>query len=112
MHLLLFLLPEHMVKPVIKGIIHTLHITTTGKGLAFAFPLTHMKGISLSRKEIFESRHDTKVKVQKEKEEQEHIKDEIKEELKRERKVEKKNKKLLKKLNEAISEEISEKDDK
>ncbi len=51
--LLLFLLPQSLVNPVIKSIIHTLHLTTTGKGIAFAFPLSHMKGISLSRHDIF-----------------------------------------------------------
>ena len=51
--LLLFLLPQHLVNEVIKSIIHTLHITTTGKGVAFAFPLSHMKGISLSKEDIF-----------------------------------------------------------
>ena len=58
--LLLFLLPNKMVNPVIKSIIHSLHITTEGKGIAFAFPLTHMKGISLSRHDIFENRKDHK----------------------------------------------------
>ena len=58
--MLLFLLPQKMVNPVIKSIIHSLHITTTGKGIAFAFPLTHMKGISLSRHDIFENRKDHK----------------------------------------------------
>jgi len=76
--LLLFLLPERLVNPVIKSIIHSLHITTTGKGLAFAFPLTHMKGISLSRKEIFESRHEEKIKEKKQQEEEHnHIKEEV-----------------------------------
>lgn len=51
--LLLFLLPQHLVNDVIKSVIHTLHITTTGKGIAFAFPLSHMKGISLSKEDIF-----------------------------------------------------------
>ncbi len=51
--LLLFLLPQHLVNEVIKSIIHTLHITTTGQGVAFAFPLSHMKGISLSKEAIF-----------------------------------------------------------
>lgn len=60
--LLLFLLPEIRVNAVIKSIIHSLHITTTGKGIAFAFPLTHMKGISLSRRDIFEARHEEKLK--------------------------------------------------
>ena len=58
--LLLFLLPQSLVKPVIKSIIHSLHITTTGKGIAFAFPLTHMKGISLKRHDIFVNRKDHK----------------------------------------------------
>ncbi|AXH08940.1 permease [Malaciobacter halophilus] len=58
--LLLFLLPSGMVNSVIKAIIHSLHITTIGKGIAFAFPLTHMKGISLSRHDIFTHRKDHK----------------------------------------------------
>ena len=58
--LLLFLLPQSLVNPVIKSIIHTLHITTSGKGIAFAFPLSHMKGISLSRHDIFVNRKDHK----------------------------------------------------
>ncbi|RXK02888.1 DUF1538 domain-containing protein [Halarcobacter bivalviorum] len=58
--LLLFLLPQSLVNPVIKSIIHSLHITTSGKGIAFAFPLTHMKGISLSRHDIFVNRKDHK----------------------------------------------------
>ncbi len=56
--LLLFLLPQSLVNPVIKSVIHSLHITTSGKGIAFAFPLTHMKGISLSRHDIFVNRKD------------------------------------------------------
>jgi len=51
--LLLFLLPEYLVNDVVKSIIHSLDLTTTGKGVAFAFPLTHMKGISLSKEDIF-----------------------------------------------------------
>ncbi|QKF81160.1 DUF1538 family protein [Halarcobacter ebronensis] len=58
--MLLFLLPQSLVNPVIKSIIHSLHITTTGKGIAFAFPLSHMKGISLSRHDIFVNRKDHK----------------------------------------------------
>ena len=55
-NLLLFLLPKYKVNEVIKSIIHSLHITTSGKGVAFAFPLTHMKGISISKEEIFKER--------------------------------------------------------
>ncbi|MGE0052494.1 MAG: DUF1538 family protein, partial [Arcobacter sp.] len=54
--LLLFLLPQHLVNEVIKSIIHSLHITTTGKGVAFAFPLSHMKGISLTKEDIFKEK--------------------------------------------------------
>jgi len=54
--LLLFLLPQHLVNEVIKSVIHSLHITTTGKGVAFAFPLSHMKGISLTKEDIFKEK--------------------------------------------------------
>ena len=52
--ILLFILPEKLVNAVIKNIIHRLHITTTGDGIAFAFPITHMKGISLRQQHVFE----------------------------------------------------------
>jgi nitrogen regulatory protein PII len=54
--LLLFLLPQHLVNDVIKSVIHSLHITTSGKGVAFAFPLSHMKGISLTKEDIFKEK--------------------------------------------------------
>lgn len=54
--LLLFLLPKYLVNDVIKSIIHSLHLTTSGKGVAFAFPLSHMKGISLSKEDIFKEK--------------------------------------------------------
>ena len=53
---LLFLLPKYLVNEVLKSVIHSLHITTTGKGVAFAFPLSHMKGISLTKEDIFKER--------------------------------------------------------
>jgi nitrogen regulatory protein PII len=52
--ILLFLVPEKFVKPILDSIIHRLHITTTGDGIAFTFPLSHMKGISLRQQHIFE----------------------------------------------------------
>jgi len=55
---LLFILPEKMVEVVLKGIIHRLHITTTGDGIAFAFPISHIKGISLKQQHIFENEVD------------------------------------------------------
>jgi len=53
---LLFLLPKHLVNDVVKSIIISLDITRNGKGLAFAFPLSHMKGISLSKEDIFKEK--------------------------------------------------------
>jgi len=64
--MLLFILPQIKVNGIIQAIIHSLHITTTGKGMAFSFPLTHMKGISLNRHEIFEVKHEEKLKEQEE----------------------------------------------
>ncbi|EJF06469.1 Nitrogen regulatory protein P-II [Thiovulum sp. ES] len=52
--ILLFLVPEKFVKPILDSIIHRLHITTTGDGIAFTFPLSQMKGISLRQQHIFE----------------------------------------------------------
>lgn len=54
--LLLFLLPQYLVDEVIKSTIHSLHITTLDKGVAFAFPLSHMKGISLTKEDIFKEK--------------------------------------------------------
>ena len=51
---LLFILPEQLVEKVLQGIIHRLHITSTGDGIAFAMPLSHIKGISLKQQHIFE----------------------------------------------------------
>lgn len=64
--MLLFILPQIKVNAIIQAIIHSLHITTTGKGMAFSFPLTHIKGISLNRHEIFEVKHEEKLKEQEE----------------------------------------------
>lgn len=68
--LLLFILPQIKVNAIIQAIIHALHITTTGKGMAFSFPLTHMKGISLNRHEIFEVKHEEKLKEKEDKKEE------------------------------------------
>ncbi len=51
---LLFILPDALVEKVLQGIIHRLHITSTGDGIAFAMPISHMKGISLRQEHIFE----------------------------------------------------------
>jgi nitrogen regulatory protein PII len=60
--IMLFILPEKLVNEVIRGIIHRLHITTTGDGIAFSFPLSHIKGISLSQEHIFEEEIEELVK--------------------------------------------------
>ena len=77
--ILLFILPESLVNNVIKSIIHKLHITTTGDGIAFAFPITHMKGISLRQQHVFED------------ELSESIEKEIKNKKKKEKKAKDKN---------------------
>ena len=51
---MLFILPDALVKNVLKFIIHRLHITSTGAGIAFSMPLSHVKGISLNQEHIFE----------------------------------------------------------
>ncbi len=52
--LLLFIVPSMIVDNIIKEIIKKLHITTSGDGIAFCVPITHMKGISLKQEHIFE----------------------------------------------------------
>lgn len=52
--LLLFIVPSIIVDSIIKGIVEKLHITTTGDGIAFCVPITHMKGISMRQEDIFE----------------------------------------------------------
>lgn len=52
--ILLFIVPEKIVKPLLESVIHRLHITTTGDGIAFSFPISQIKGISLRQQHIFE----------------------------------------------------------
>jgi nitrogen regulatory protein PII len=51
---LLFILPDSLVNKVLDGIIHRLHITSTGDGIAFSIPISNVKGISLRQKHTFE----------------------------------------------------------
>jgi nitrogen regulatory protein PII len=51
---LLFIVPSQIVDGIIKEIIKKLHITTSGDGIAFCVPITHMKGISLRQEDLFE----------------------------------------------------------
>jgi nitrogen regulatory protein PII len=52
--MLLFLVPTKLVEGILHNIIHSLHITTKGDGIAFAFELSHMEGISLRQQHLFE----------------------------------------------------------
>jgi nitrogen regulatory protein PII len=69
--LLLFIVPSPMVSQIIKEIIKNLHITSTGHGIAFCVPITHLKGISLEKetllkhevKDIFEKSESAKMTV-------------------------------------------------
>lgn len=51
---LLFIVPTLMVDNIIKKVVAKLHITTTGDGIAFSVPISHMKGISMRQEDIFE----------------------------------------------------------
>ncbi|MCI0501257.1 MAG: DUF1538 domain-containing protein [Epsilonproteobacteria bacterium] len=51
---LLFIVPSLMVENIIKKVVAKLHITTTGDGIAFSVPISHMKGISMRQEDIFE----------------------------------------------------------
>ncbi|MEA3352503.1 MAG: DUF1538 family protein [Campylobacterota bacterium] len=52
--LLLFIVPTQIVDGIIKEIIKKLHITTSGDGIAFCVPISHMKGISMRQEDLFE----------------------------------------------------------
>jgi len=43
-----------IVDNIIREIIRKLHITTSGDGIAFTVPISHMKGISMRQEDIFE----------------------------------------------------------
>ena len=52
--MLLFIVPSMIVDKIIQEMIRKLHITTSGDGIAFCVPITHMKGISLRQEDLFE----------------------------------------------------------
>ncbi|MDX9743274.1 MAG: DUF1538 domain-containing protein, partial [Arcobacteraceae bacterium] len=52
--LLLFIVPSQIVDSIIKSVIRKLHITTSGDGIVFSVPISHMKGISMRQEDIFE----------------------------------------------------------
>ncbi len=49
---LMFLIPSRNVDEVIKHIMHELDIIGDGDGIAFAYPITHLKGISLKSEHL------------------------------------------------------------
>ena len=51
--LLLFIVPTQLVDDIIRNIVKRLHITTSGDGIAFTFPISHMKGISIRQENLF-----------------------------------------------------------
>jgi nitrogen regulatory protein PII len=52
--MLLFIVPETVVESVLQSISDNLHITTTEDGIAFSFPISQIKGISLRQQHIFQ----------------------------------------------------------
>jgi len=52
--LLLFIVPSQIVNSIIKSVIRKLHLTTSGDGIVFSVPISHMKGISMRQEDIFE----------------------------------------------------------
>ena len=66
---LLFLVPSMIVSSIIKEVIKKLHITTSGDGIAFSVPITHMKGISLRQEDLFEKEVEDIMQFEKETEE-------------------------------------------
>ncbi len=51
--LLLFIVPSSIVDSIITSIIKKMHITSTGDGIVFSVPISHVKGISLRQHDVF-----------------------------------------------------------
>ena len=49
---LMFLLPTKKVDALIQHVMHELDITGAGEGVAYAYPVSHIKGISLKREHL------------------------------------------------------------
>jgi len=49
---LMFLVPSRMVDGIIRNVMDKLDIVGQGDGIAFAYPVTHVKGLSLKREHI------------------------------------------------------------
>ncbi len=63
--LLLFIVPTMIVDKIIREIIKKLHITTSGDGIAFCVPISHMKGISMRQEDLFEKEVEEVIKEKK-----------------------------------------------
>ncbi|PID62875.1 MAG: permease [Gammaproteobacteria bacterium] len=50
---LLFILPDHMIKDTLHAIIQRLHINSEADGIAFTFPIHQLNGISLRQADVF-----------------------------------------------------------
>nr|MBS9778636.1 DUF1538 family protein [Gammaproteobacteria bacterium] len=51
--LLMFILPNHMIKDVLDAIIQRLHINSEEDGIAFTFPINQLNGVSLRQSDLF-----------------------------------------------------------
>ena len=49
---LMFLTPTKNVDKIIQSIIHKLELTTDGAGVAYSYPVTHLKGLTLKESDI------------------------------------------------------------
>jgi len=65
--LLLFIVPTMIVDNIIREVIRKLHITTSGDGIVFTVPISHMKGISMRQEDLFEHEVEELIKETKKK---------------------------------------------
>jgi len=65
--LLLFIVPTMIVDNIIREVIRKLHITTSGDGIVFTVPISHMKGISMRQEDLFEHEVEELKKAKKKK---------------------------------------------
>jgi len=52
--MLLFIVPSMVAQNIIDAVVKKLHITTSGDGIAFIAPISHLTGISMRQEDIFE----------------------------------------------------------
>ena len=52
--MLLFIVPSLVAQNIIDAVVKKLHITTSGDGIAFIAPISHLTGISMRQEDIFE----------------------------------------------------------